>query len=315
MKLPSEASQPSVSIGLPVFNGSAYLRQALDSLLAQTYSGFELIIGDNASSDETESICREYAIRDSRIRYYRHSKNLGPVGNFLFVFNQAGGSYFMWAAHDDLWDSDWIEKLHAAVSKEPEVTAYGQLRTIDDMGELMEHPANGRSFQFDQKNAWLRRFKYFLEYEGLGKANPIYGLYRRSDIAKGFAALLGRSLYADCLFLFDMLSAIRLRAVSDTHHYKRVHSASLANTLPTEAPYRGGSNPGLAKIIGVVRSLLNPEAATGYMQHAVGLQRVIMLTAMPLKVMFTAYGLLRSYRSARRATQSKTRTGISGSWS
>jgi glycosyltransferase involved in cell wall biosynthesis len=274
-----------------------------------------LIIGDNASSDETESICREYAARDSRIRYYRHSENLGAAGNFLFVFNQARGSYFMWAAHDDLWESDWIEKMYAVVSNETGVMAYGRVRTINDTGMPMEHPANGRSFEFSQRNLWLRRFMYFLQYEGLGKANPIYGLYRRSDVTKRLAALTGRSLYADCLFLFDMLSGIRLRCVSETYHYKRVHSASVANTPPAKTSDRGDWHPGLIKIKGLMRSLLNTEAAVGYLQHAAGLERFIILTTLPVKILFTAYGLLLSHRSARRAVKSKATIGISGGWS
>jgi glycosyltransferase involved in cell wall biosynthesis len=62
---------PRVRIGLPAYNGERHLPAALDSLLAQTYGDFELIISDNASTDRTEEICREYAARDSRIRYHR----------------------------------------------------------------------------------------------------------------------------------------------------------------------------------------------------------------------------------------------------
>lgn len=93
---------PLVSIGLPVFNGEAYLGSALDSLLAQDYSNYELIISDNCSTDGTESICRKYAARDARIRYYRATQNMGPSWNFTRVYELARGEYFMWAAHDDL---------------------------------------------------------------------------------------------------------------------------------------------------------------------------------------------------------------------
>src|SRR4030066_62015 len=99
--IPAELSAnnhiPTVSIGMPVYNGEPYIRAALESLLAQTFTDFELIISDNASTDATESICREYAARDSRIDYVRHEKNQGASANFQFVLDQARGEFFIWA--------------------------------------------------------------------------------------------------------------------------------------------------------------------------------------------------------------------------
>ena len=94
---------------MPVFNGEAYLKNALDSLLTQTFSDFELIISDNASTDNTKEICEQYAKNDARIRYIRQVKNLGPTMNFKFVLDQAVGEFFMWAAADDIRSSDFIE--------------------------------------------------------------------------------------------------------------------------------------------------------------------------------------------------------------
>ncbi len=77
---------PAVSIGLPVYNGDNFLAEAIDSILRQTMEDFELIISDNASTDRTEEICREYAAGDSRIRYYRNESNLGAMANYNLVF-------------------------------------------------------------------------------------------------------------------------------------------------------------------------------------------------------------------------------------
>lgn len=99
---------PAVSIGMPVYNGAQYIREALDSLLAQTFSDFELIISDNASSDSTQVICEEYARRDSRIRYVRQSENKGAAANFRFVLDCAKADLFMWAAYDDLWAPNYL---------------------------------------------------------------------------------------------------------------------------------------------------------------------------------------------------------------
>jgi len=87
---------PTVSIGMPVYNGGKYIREALDSLLKQSFSDFELIISNNASTDGTEAICCEYADWDSRIRYVLQPENLGPAANFHYVLGEAQGKYFMW---------------------------------------------------------------------------------------------------------------------------------------------------------------------------------------------------------------------------
>ncbi len=102
---------PTVSIGMPVYNGAKYIREALDSLLTQTFTDFELIISDNASTDATSAICQEYAKKDRRIRYIRKAENLGAIANFQFVLSEAQYAYFMWAACDDRWASTFLEKL------------------------------------------------------------------------------------------------------------------------------------------------------------------------------------------------------------
>lgn len=101
-------SSPTVSIGLPVFNGEAFLADAIRSLLAQTCADIELIIADNASTDRTGDICKAFAAGDSRIRYIRQEHNIGAAPNFKAALDAATGAYFMWAAHDDLWDADFV---------------------------------------------------------------------------------------------------------------------------------------------------------------------------------------------------------------
>lgn len=116
-----EHATPKVSIGLPVYNGENFLREALDSLLAQTFTDFEIIISDNASTDGTMAICQTYAAQDSRIRYFRQGENLGAAPNYNFVFDQAAGEYFKWAAHDDLCAPEFLEKCVAALDSNPDV--------------------------------------------------------------------------------------------------------------------------------------------------------------------------------------------------
>src|ERR671915_430558 len=94
--------KPLVSIGLPVYNGANYLRKAVETILEQSYESLELIISDNASTDDTADICRDLSARDARIRVSRNAQNVGAARNYNIVFNAARGKYFKWAAHDDV---------------------------------------------------------------------------------------------------------------------------------------------------------------------------------------------------------------------
>ena len=116
----TETINPVVTIGLPVYNGAATLRGVLDSIALQTYSNFKLIISDNASTDETESICREFQQRDGRIVYVRQPRNLGAAANYNYVLDHAETPYFMWAAADDIRSSDFIELNLSFLEKNPE---------------------------------------------------------------------------------------------------------------------------------------------------------------------------------------------------
>ena len=109
-----------ISIGMPAYNCGAFIKQALDSLSNQTYSRFELIISDDASTDKTSTICKSYAKKDPRILYIRKVKNIGFLKNFNYVLKKAQGKYFMWAGCDDLWDKTYIEKLYTALENRNE---------------------------------------------------------------------------------------------------------------------------------------------------------------------------------------------------
>jgi glycosyltransferase involved in cell wall biosynthesis len=113
--------KPRVTIGLPVYNGEEILPDAIESVLLQSFKEFVVIISDNASTDNTEKICEEFLSKDSRIKYIRQEKNLGPVGNFNFVKDQADTEYFIWLACDDRWEKDFLENAVAAMDTDSSV--------------------------------------------------------------------------------------------------------------------------------------------------------------------------------------------------
>ena len=127
---------PLVSIGLPVYNGENYLAEALDSLLAQTYTHFELIISDNASTDRTPEICQVYAARDVRIRYYRNGENLGAAANYNRVFALSSGKYFKWAAHDDVHAPEMLEQCMEVLERDESIVlCHTKTVIIDEHGK------------------------------------------------------------------------------------------------------------------------------------------------------------------------------------
>jgi glycosyltransferase involved in cell wall biosynthesis len=125
---------------VPVYNGAAHVGAALDSLLAQTFGDFELIISDNASTDATEEICRSYAARDKRVRYHRNEKNLGAAPNVSRLVSQAteGVPYFKWATHDDVVAPTHLERCVEVLDKAPSVVlAFSRRRWVDQDGRLL----------------------------------------------------------------------------------------------------------------------------------------------------------------------------------
>jgi len=126
---------PAVSVGMPVYNGADYVGDAIDSILNQTYDDFELLIQDNASTDETEAICRAYAEKDPRISYLRNPANVGAIPNFNLVFERARGRYFKWAAHDDVCAPDLLRQCVEVLDADPSVVlCTGKARLINDDG-------------------------------------------------------------------------------------------------------------------------------------------------------------------------------------
>lgn len=118
-EISTEGSVPKVSIGLPVYNGIAFLERSLRSLLNQSFTDFEIVFVDNASTDGSYEFVRGFA-GDQRIRIYRNHVNIGAIKNFQRALSLARADYFMWAAADDYWEPDFIACLAAQLDRHPE---------------------------------------------------------------------------------------------------------------------------------------------------------------------------------------------------
>jgi len=177
-----------VTIGLQTFNrADTYLKSTLDSILIQTYKNFELIISDNASTDDTEKICREYERRDSRVKYIRQKENIGYVAHVNFLRTQGKGDYFLGACDDDLFEPTFLEKCIFLLDSHPEavLAATNFVEFVDGKGQTPPH--NPKEFFPSERDLYKRLKQYTLFYESDGKEMFFYcGVWRREIVKNDF---------------------------------------------------------------------------------------------------------------------------------
>lgn len=223
---------PLVSIGLPVFNGEAYLEQALESILAQTWSNFELIISDNASSDRTGEICQTYIKRDRRIRYVRNAENRGAAFNYNQTVALAQGRFFKWAAADDWLAPTFLEAcLTSLQSDHSVVLAYPLTQVVDENGQPL-------SLYKDELNLTesdpAERFGRFLDrFRRKDKCNAVFGLIRMDQLRK--TRLIDRFTSSDITLLGELALLGKIVEIPRVLFYRRDHPGSSVRALkPTE---------------------------------------------------------------------------------
>lgn len=207
-----------IYIGLPVYNGGKFLRHALDALLAQTHRNFCLIISDNASSDDTEAICRAYAQRDARIAYFRQPANLGAVGNFQFTLDQAQGDFFMWAAHDDDWHPRFLEKALILLD-DPSVGFVFPSFRLKSIRLGLSRKMLSSIFQCIEMPERDQRMLAFCNlHHSSHKCNLVYSVFRRTILSE---ALTLQDVSDDGLLSLVILSKARGALLPETMFAKR----------------------------------------------------------------------------------------------
>lgn len=171
---------PRVSIGLPVYNGEEFIEFAINSILTQTFKDFELIISDNGSTDNTEKICRAYAKKDRRIRYYRNKKNRGAAWNFNRVFKLSKGTYFKWVAADEGIEPRFLEEAVSILDNDLTSILVNSKFIIHD--EYKKRVVK-RDYDYELQSPYARKRFYKLYAITPNPIYPIWGLIR-SDVLK-----------------------------------------------------------------------------------------------------------------------------------
>lgn len=206
-----------VAIGLPVYNGERYLAETLNSVLNQTYPHFSLFIADNASTDGTEEICRQFAREDERITYIRNSVNLGAARNYAICFDSARSPYFRWQNADDPIEPTLLERCVQVLDQHPDVVlTYGKTRIIDEHGNPTEDYDDNLDLQ--DENSATR----FIEcMRRIGLQNLMYGLIRREALAR--TPLLGNYVASDINLIVELSLYGKFHEIPEHLFNRRMH--------------------------------------------------------------------------------------------
>jgi glycosyltransferase involved in cell wall biosynthesis len=236
-----------VSIGVPVFNGARYLGACLDSLLDQTYPELEVLISDNASTDETPDICRAYCQRDERVRYHRQPRNRGVAANYRFLVEHAGGEFFKWAAYDDLCAPQFVERCVAALEHSPtDVLAFPDTTFIDGAGEPL--PRTDGDVRWRNHPSPTGRLNDLLTDNTRSFAKWQFGVIRRDALLQ--TGLIRNYDASDLVLMAELALLGGFTRVGEPLFHLRIHGATsgVANASPAELadwydPDRGDHYP------------------------------------------------------------------------
>ena len=211
---------------MPVFNGENYVGQAIESVLAQSFADFELIVCDNASTDNTAGICRTYAARDPRVRYLRNPRNLGAGANFDLCFQLARGTWFQWAAHDDMLAPDYVARAVAVLERRPDVVlCVAGIVEIDAEGAVLRRYATA----LDDMAASdpVRRFGCVIHTHH--QCEDFFGVYRRSALCG--TGLVGTFSGSDRVLLAEVALRGPWVRLADHLFLHREHAARATRAL------------------------------------------------------------------------------------
>ena len=215
----------SVTIGLPTYNGEEFVRHAIESLLAQTYTDFQLVIADDNSTDETFPICAEY-LADPRVQLTRNHKNLGGQANLQSILAKTESDYFVWASQDDYWAPTFLEELIAVLERDSRLSlAFSDTVFINGAGTEYRYNFN-KSWSKYCSSKYGLIIALILPVDNFGwfKSNlAIHGLIRTDILKKSFELLLGVATHDRIYILFTILLG-KWGYINHALYYRRVYT-------------------------------------------------------------------------------------------
>lgn len=208
---------PLVSVGVPTFNRATTLLRTIESILSQDWSGLEIVISDNASTDSTEAVCGRFCRADPRVRYFRHKTNLGPTANFIAALQQSRGEYFMWLGDDDwLPDPSYISQCTGLLMTAPDYSLVGGVvRYFIGDSMVME----GNRINLPHPSPAERVAGY---YSAVADNGIFYGVMRRGDLLR---AGVKRVVAGDWLIVAAIAFLGKVKTLESTSVYREDRTA------------------------------------------------------------------------------------------
>ena len=219
---------PKVTIGIPVYNGEAFLAQAIESILAQTLGDFRLIVSDNASTDSTRAICADFERLDRRFRYFRKDRNIGASENYNQLFRASSGQYFKWAADDDLLEPDFLKRCVQTLDADPSaVLACPETTFVDAADMPIEVEDKGSDLSMESA---ADRMAFVVQWGHW--CNAMFALMRRDALAK--TRLIGHYPGGDYRLLGELALLGKFQVVPERLFRRRLHDNSSSQNTHRE---------------------------------------------------------------------------------
>jgi glycosyltransferase involved in cell wall biosynthesis len=239
-------SVPLVSVLVPVYNGELYLTECLESILAQDFRDYEVLVSDDGSTDGSAAVIERYAQRDPRIRWWRNPRNLGIGGNFNAPLRAARGEYIKYVLQDDKFcDPSALRRMVAALASDASVALLVSAAHLIDAESRLIRVRNpfGCSGVWDGKQVIVR----CLEENANLIGEPSLALFRRSQGARGFDEGLRQLLDLEMWFhlleqgrfayLAEPLCAFRQHPAQQTEVNRRTGASAEEDLILKERYY------------------------------------------------------------------------------
>lgn len=289
----SANGRPRLTIGVPVHNGGRYLRETLDSLLAQTYTDFELILSDNASTDDTEEICRSYAEADSRVVYVRSDKDVGAAGNFNRLVELADTELFKWATADDVCKPELVERCIEQLDRDPGIVL-ASVRTVfmDEAGVPIRNLDPGWDLRSENV---CERFKAVVYAGGHWvNADALAGVVRLDALRR--TTLMPRYQGGDKRTIAELSLMGRFYEVPEYLYLRRLHPSSSGQHNPEYAKDRAKSIEWMTEFFKASKMHITLPTVTLLLDHL----RVVARSSLSLREKASLFGAVGRFANWKR---------------
>ena len=225
-------TKPLVSVAMPVYNGEKWLKYAIDSILDQTFTDFELVISDNASTDDSERICREYEAKDARVKYFCNTSNIGVSENYNRVFKLSSGKYIKWATSNDYIKPTMLERcIEILEAKDDVVLCYCKTKLFNPDKNYEEEYSDNLELMQDRPST---RFSQFLSNVRLN--NIMNGVIRTDALKK--TGLFRRYISSDVNLMAQLTCFGKFYEVPESLFYRRMDPDSATKLKTIEEVWR-----------------------------------------------------------------------------